>query len=667
MCEFGPAFVDTPKGDLDSSDSVDGPDKLLIENSIIYPYGTSEQFPAMIDSDLQPIYQSAHDYAECSNAGLCNRTTGICECFAGFTGAGCQRMTCPGDPICSGHGTCQTLQRIADMNFQSTYNLWSKKMVQGCMCDAGFFGHDCSQRECKYGVDPLFLDDISTLQVPAFFIAILTTSDYYDFTDGFAQPGSGTYRIKVYDQHGQGYLTKRIKAGATCAEIVTALEKVPSRLIPLGQTTCFEKSFARANPLDRNESAFALQYDALYQFYFDGTKSYEVSSRPVIDAFGYENSIAVEKSSDILLSGKLYFLQFFGNIGYFQQPELNTHLFDGMRSSLESQNGRIVARTWTNGMQGHNFDYFTYRCAGFQTQIKVDNGEGFLWGKFLSIELLAACVEYNGLDGRGTMYKPYFVKLVRSQTDQRDGGIMAAIFFDTTSDFVGGAGARIEGNTNGAWRILNPVYSLDFDGALYDIFASRGTLTVTDLRAGAAFSFGSNLIHTYNTSWDLTGGSYDGDISCESYNLGVGQSSSDIACLDKNDLFLVLNPYNGADNPPFANLYTALSVKRLPYNQPIGGEVRQSAEDRSFFPQEVENRTLSSRYLITADYNLNWASTAVGPSVFHIYKFVPNPLYTYQVTAQCSNRGLCNNFEGTCECFFGYAGEACQNHNTVVA
>ena len=29
--------------------------------------------------------------AECSNAGLCNRDTGKCECFDGYTGLACQR------------------------------------------------------------------------------------------------------------------------------------------------------------------------------------------------------------------------------------------------------------------------------------------------------------------------------------------------------------------------------------------------------------------------------------------------------------------------------------------------------------------------------------------------------------------------------------------------
>ena len=47
----------------------------------------------------------AHSLAECSNAGLCNRDTGKCECFDGYTGLACQRCICPcpllGIEICS--------------------------------------------------------------------------------------------------------------------------------------------------------------------------------------------------------------------------------------------------------------------------------------------------------------------------------------------------------------------------------------------------------------------------------------------------------------------------------------------------------------------------------------------------------------------------------------
>jgi hypothetical protein len=49
--------VDTPKGDLDSSDSIEGPEEVLVQNSEAYPMGTTEQFPPMEDSDYNVITQ----------------------------------------------------------------------------------------------------------------------------------------------------------------------------------------------------------------------------------------------------------------------------------------------------------------------------------------------------------------------------------------------------------------------------------------------------------------------------------------------------------------------------------------------------------------------------------------------------------------------------------
>merc|ERR1712100_234984 len=37
----------------------------------------------------------------------------------------------------------------------ATYNLWDANKVSGCVCDAGYSGHDCSARNCHVGHDPL--------------------------------------------------------------------------------------------------------------------------------------------------------------------------------------------------------------------------------------------------------------------------------------------------------------------------------------------------------------------------------------------------------------------------------------------------------------------------------------------------------------------------------
>jgi len=100
---------------------------------------------AWVDGDVA----SPHEYAECSNRGVCDRETGECMCQDGFDGAACQRLKCPND--CSGHGTCEY---IGDLGSYASSNFDATK-IQGCKCDGGWEGYDCSLRMCPRGDDPL--------------------------------------------------------------------------------------------------------------------------------------------------------------------------------------------------------------------------------------------------------------------------------------------------------------------------------------------------------------------------------------------------------------------------------------------------------------------------------------------------------------------------------
>jgi hypothetical protein len=96
---------------------------------------------------------SAHQHIECSGRGTCDRGSGQCSCFVGYSGEACQRTSCPSD--CSGHGICQDLRRFADdanVDYASAYDAYKH---MGCLCDAGFRGNDCSQVECPSGEDPM--------------------------------------------------------------------------------------------------------------------------------------------------------------------------------------------------------------------------------------------------------------------------------------------------------------------------------------------------------------------------------------------------------------------------------------------------------------------------------------------------------------------------------
>jgi len=114
-----------------------------------------------------------------------------CECHAGYTHYDCsQDETCPRN--CSGHGICRTIDEIVAGNLNNSvaagssdflttagglnrqqvdnyggsvfysgvetsdlYRLWDQGMAQSCVCDPGFSGPDCSNRECPRGDDPL--------------------------------------------------------------------------------------------------------------------------------------------------------------------------------------------------------------------------------------------------------------------------------------------------------------------------------------------------------------------------------------------------------------------------------------------------------------------------------------------------------------------------------
>jgi len=66
---------------------------------------------ALAWADTADGTNQAHYYAECANKGICDRKSGLCQCFAGYEGKGCRRSSCPED--CSGHGTCEYIEELA--------------------------------------------------------------------------------------------------------------------------------------------------------------------------------------------------------------------------------------------------------------------------------------------------------------------------------------------------------------------------------------------------------------------------------------------------------------------------------------------------------------------------------------------------------------------------
>ena len=124
--------------------------------------------------DKAASLHTAHQAVECSGAGHCDRRTGNCMCFFGYSGRNCQRLTCPSN--CNNRGICSTVYDIhmtsgADYYDQATrltgaditdadgmseaFTSWEKGTMTMCDCPQGWTGFDCSQRMCPKADDPV--------------------------------------------------------------------------------------------------------------------------------------------------------------------------------------------------------------------------------------------------------------------------------------------------------------------------------------------------------------------------------------------------------------------------------------------------------------------------------------------------------------------------------
>ncbi|OQR82464.1 hypothetical protein ACHHYP_15968 [Achlya hypogyna] len=105
--------------------------------------------------DVPTAKNTAHALVECSNRGLCDYTTGVCQCFPGYEGKACDRTSCPN--ACNHHGVCLSLKSIVQYgpSSKSYANAWDSYKQMGCVCDQGYRGPDCSLKECPSAADVL--------------------------------------------------------------------------------------------------------------------------------------------------------------------------------------------------------------------------------------------------------------------------------------------------------------------------------------------------------------------------------------------------------------------------------------------------------------------------------------------------------------------------------
>eukprot|EP01036_Dinobryon_divergens_P024957 gene24957-33456_t len=94
-----------------------------------------------------------HPWVECSNKGICDRSTGYCNCFTGYDGLACQRSVCPDH--CNYRGACFPEKMLADKAGRDYSLPWDAMKIVGCLCDKGFRGPACELQECPSGSDPM--------------------------------------------------------------------------------------------------------------------------------------------------------------------------------------------------------------------------------------------------------------------------------------------------------------------------------------------------------------------------------------------------------------------------------------------------------------------------------------------------------------------------------
>merc|ERR1711871_1907489 len=679
-CPFGLAHVDSPQGDLDSSaDSLSGPGNTVLIGSTKFPYGVQEQFPNMTDSRGNPLQDTAHYYMECSNKGICDRKGGECECFDGYEGSACQRAACPND--CSGHGTCEHVSTLAANDFDNIYDLWDAELTMGCACDPGYSGADCSSKDCKYGIDPLYVDDDSTARVEGV---------TYKFQTSGNDPSviSGTYALKFYDAFGEDYQTIPLKVDANCYTVEDALDGLPNTVIPDDSIVCTE--------------------------------------------------VTETGTSD---SATGYSLTFRGNPGYLKQLFVDTYL-DGDRSTVTSSTPDLSTYVYNEGMTGEFTDYFATQCQNVYAEISSDsapsntdfpelNSGNYLELDTVETKLLKQCLgDSDGFEDdnvevydwdygsiKQTINKdwlmmssyPHAIKLVQKDPyDDYQGGMYYLTWWESynkkfvlanipTPNMIGtdlefavyvtdGVVERVivdtelaRGETEDTFSSLGSVDEEEISygdnkriagiGELGGSGDGSGAQTNIDERVTAYFSMASNILYTsYYTA-------------CETAYFAVEP------CLDKGDMLFIIDSYymSGKYDPgdPEGVALTTTGLKLV--DQDSSDPPTAKFESGNLYTIKKiykEDPTLSTwnredRYRIVLDKNIPFAGTATtkfeatnatdgwrsNRGIVNLFKFSPATTGNYDFVAPCSNRGICD--EGSCECFKGYTDDNCDIQSSL--
>jgi hypothetical protein len=225
LCPAGRAFIDSAVGDLNGDNSV-GVDLVYVEGRAAKPISEvfSYQYGSARDSyDVTAAWNEAHFYQECSSKGICDTSTGECDCFPGYEGSGCARKSCEND--CSGHGACKNYAG-------TTYNMWDKDSTLYCDCDAGYTGPGCEQRHCPAGVDPVQASNMDVSRMYRIAFRTLSQGDGdFDGTTFYKAPyGAVKWTITLTDEFGDEWTTPLL---TTNYDVIVDSSNVPQHSMPI--------------------------------------------------------------------------------------------------------------------------------------------------------------------------------------------------------------------------------------------------------------------------------------------------------------------------------------------------------------------------------------------------------------------------------------------------
>lgn len=561
----------------------------------------------------------------------------------------------------------------------------------GCVCDAGYSGPDCSDRACKFGIDPLYNDDVATARISNWTVNIFTEEK-----TGVPTVVSGTYSITFFDVFGEDWETVPISANAYCDEVVLALEGIPNNVIPLNSVLCLD---------DRKQEV--------------------VSDRFRLNSADY----------DIWRSFILAFPQ---NPGKLKPLRVNFYL-DGPRPTLTTEEEEYSLRSlvYADGFSGEFIDYVPDLCEGVQVTLGFDFSKGYFLDDldFRELAKIKRCL--GDSDGNtnqdsyersevynwdyGSYTHPHLIKLVDANrnvevllcnstnsynptTDQRGScqwaepaGFYLPLRFDKADDtfYVFGSNGLTDfmslAFSNGAFPdAAGEFTSVQENDARFNVFTTKGFLTSvngfkddTDIAANSAHhpnsmyqrpltSDDTSHIHWHgpetvnNTAED---GEIDGPnvgqqkyrIDCETFNSDqyptFANTSRAGQCLQKGDLVMFFD-VDGTMNPNTAN--TAATASPLFHNIYT---VEKIFYDRD--KSDPKTTEWTSQGSIVLDKNPNFYYSH-GFKDLMAWKFeFPFQQNGYEYVSECSGRGLCNHGSGVCECFTGHTSDDCSVQNTL--